>query len=174
MAKCLKQRLFITGEINAESYAKFTTELAEFEDECFSKHSPGEVTLEICSEGGEAVVALAFHDRIQESPIVIKGHALGLVASAATLVWIACNERTMGESAWIMVHEDSFTELDGKITELEKTIRHARMLEDQWVLLFSRCAPSVKYGDWLTMHKDETYLGYYECRAFGLLTGEKI
>lgn len=172
MAKKFYKKLYVTGEINSEAFNTFSVELTEFEQLCLNKKVEGHVQLEICSDGGDAYAALAYYDRITASPVQIHGIILGIAASAASLIFMACTTRDMGRSAWLMVHEDSTSDLSGKVSELEKEINHSRRLENQWAQLFVSVS-DIPLDQWIRLHKAETYLNREDCSYLGILGARK-
>lgn len=158
--------LYITGEITPESYNEFSRKVRLLEVKGVKR-----VVLEIISEGGDAYSALAYFDRIQSSQIEFVGIATGLVASAATLIFIGCEQRYMTNSAWLMIHEDSLSGLDNsKVSQLERETKHARRMEDQWSSLFAFCTKVTKLK-WDALAKTETYMDADECYKLGILDG---
>lgn len=158
-----ERRLQIIGEITDKSYKKFSKKLYELEF-----NSPEEtITIELNSEGGEAMAALAYSARIRrcKAPIIII--AYGLVASAAVLILAAGETRLMSKEAWVMVHEDS-SDFSGKTGEIERRAKHMRRLENQWnKLLTEYTTTDEDHWDYLALN--ETYLCAGECRDLGLV-----
>jgi ATP-dependent Clp protease, protease subunit len=152
----------IAGEINEESFAEFVS----------STSKSTRVNILLISEGGCSHSAMAYYDYIiamRNKGCHFSVTATGLVASAATLILAACQDRYMTENAWVMVHEDSLSGLDDKkVWELEKEIKHSRRLEDQWVKLMYE-ATGISIDTWKELHKNETYLNAKECVALGLI-----
>lgn len=158
--------IVIAGEINDESFGEFSKELAEYE-----KSGCKKVMLEITSEGGSATAALAYYDKIKSSTMEIHGVVYGLAASAASLIFIACNKRYMSRNSWFMVHEDSLSDIDGKkVHEIEKEALHARRMEDQWCDLFY-ASTGTPVSTWKELNKNETYMTAEECLKLGFIDG---
>jgi len=160
----MERRIIITGEINDESYKEFSSSLLQLEE--ISKTQS--IVLELSSEGGDAYCALAFSGRMRNSPCDIIIHAYGLVASAAVLILASGDTRYIAKEAWVMVHEDSLSELEGNVTQLEKTAKHLRRLEDQWAWLLESMT-STNLEEWARLHKEEKFLTPQECIELGLV-----
>lgn len=153
----MKRKLYIIGEISDAAYKRFSIQLAARES-----RSLKDVEVELVSEGGDPIAALAFAGRIKASKCNINITAYGQVASAAVLILASGDHRRMQTNCWLMVHEDS-AGFEGEVTQLEKSIKHLRRLEDQWSkLLHLYTGTSADY--WNKLHKDTTYLSAGECR----------
>jgi ATP-dependent Clp protease, protease subunit len=159
----LSRRIIIAGEINEETYEAFSSQLHELEKES----KTASVTLELSSEGGDAYYALAFSGRMRNSPCDIIVNAYGLVASAAVLILASGDIRYLAKEAWVMVHEDSMEELSGNVTEIEKTGKHLRRLEDQWAELLASMTLATKER-WTELHKEESYLTAHDALELGI------
>lgn len=157
--------IYINGDISIDAFVEFSQELSAMED---SRHTKP-VKVLLVSDGGDANAALAFLDRIRTSPLEIHVKATGIVASAAVLVLAAGDHRTMTQSAWVMVHEESIEGIDGSnVTTLERHAKHFRRIENQWSNILSCLTPTGK-DKWLELHKNETYLNPQECLDLGLI-----
>ncbi len=164
-------RLYITGEINDESFHEFSQALAELEESSFEldENGLGLVEVELISDGGSAYAALAFYDRIINSHITVNITATGIVASAATLVLAAGDTRRMTTNAWAMVHEDTTDVTKGMmVSKAEAVLRHNRALETQWnELLESQTDTPVAV--WEKLNREETFLDAETCKKLGLI-----
>lgn len=158
-----KNRIALIGTIDEVAYAVFSEELREYE-----KVKAKEVFVELSSGGGTAYDALAFYGRIRLSPCNVNILVTGLVASAAVLVLAAGDHRIMTKESWVMVHEDLAHKLTARVSELEKTARHLRRLEDQWNTLLAD-STTLSSAGWAQLHKTETYLTPADCLRHGLI-----
>lgn len=156
----------IIGAIDEDAYADFTAKLAVLEQ---TKKKPARILVEIMSDGGSAMVALAFVSRMRLSSIVIDTLAIGRVASAATLILAAGAKRFITSEAWIMIHEDSADDLSGPVSELEKEVAQMRRQEDQWnSLLEYYSGDKVKKEIYDAMHaQGDTVLNAEEAVEWG-------
>jgi ATP-dependent protease ClpP protease subunit len=162
----LNRTIHIIGDINHEAYLKFNLKLNRLEREDTSKN----IRVILASDGGDAMIALAFYDRIKRSIVPIIIEATGLVASAAVLILSAGDERKMTEESWVMVHDDSVSNIDPnmRVVQAEKHTKHYRRMEDQWNrLLEQNTSTSAEY--WDKLHREETYLTPRECKELGLI-----
>lgn len=158
--------IVIAGEITSELYGEFSSKLRAYEKKKYK-----EVNIEISSGGGDPYSALAFYDRIKTTRLVTNITATGLVASAATLIFIACTRRFMTQNSWLMVHEDTISGIDYlKVSQVEKEAAHARRLEDQWVKLFFQ-STAISKDYWTDVNKKETYFSSVDCLNLGIIEG---
>ncbi len=164
-------KLYITGDINEESFREFSHGLYLLERK---RHVTKEakyakpVRIELNSGGGSAIDALAFYSRMRISPFKFDITLHGCAMSAAVLILAAGDVRRMAKEAWVMVHEDSETIKNAFVKDIEKRGAQLRLLEDQWnELLASRTKASK--ATWAHLHDDETYLTAEECLAMGLI-----
>jgi len=159
-----ERRVQIIGEINEEAYKEFSNKLYELEYD-----GSGTIVIELLSNGGEAVTALAFASRIRVSPCKIVVIGYGEVCSAAVLILAYGDERLMTAESWVMVHEDSM-KLNGEVRELQREAGHLRRMEDQWASLLEQ-RTGTKASTWTKLHGDTTYLSATECLNLGLIDG---
>lgn len=157
-----EKRIFIVGDINDEAYREFSEQLREAE---FTKYK---VVVELSSGGGDSYAALAFYTRIRSSCKPITVEAYGYVASAAVLILAAGHDRRIAKDSWVMVHEDTISELSGDVTALERETRQYRNLENQWNDLLAKHTIT-SADEWARMHKATTYLTANQCLALGLV-----
>jgi len=161
-------RLYIHGDIDTESYSKFSTELAELENK-LSANYKDYIDVELVSDGGSAYDAIAFHDRIRNSRLDIRITGSGLVASAAVLILAAGDYRILTKNSWVMVHEDSVLGVEEKeVHQVEKQVAHFRRLEDQWCELLAERSTEISEM-WTTLHRAETYMTPGDCLEYGLI-----
>lgn len=157
MSSILKRKLYIIGEISEAAYRKFSIQLSNREAQSLK-----DIEVELMSEGGDPIVALAFAGRIKSSKCNINITALGQVASAAVVILAAGDHRRMQANCWLMMHEDS-AGLEGEVSQLERATKHLRRLEDQWSkVLFQYTGTAADI--WTKLHKHTTYLSAGECK----------
>lgn len=153
-------KLYIIGDIDYAAYEKFTEELAALE-------AVGEdVWIELCSDGGDSSVALAFYDRIRASPANINIVGFGAILSAASLIFAAGARRIMAPNAWLMVHEDGPPEYNS-LQEATRDIKHLQRVEDQFAELMAKNS-NTSIRKWKELTKKETYLSAEECVSLGI------
>lgn len=156
-------KMYLIGDVDEESFKEFSKELAEYEE-----NGVEVIDLEINSQGGNAIDALAYYSRITNSPLVFNAIVYGLVASAAVLVFAACDKRIMTMESWLMVHEDTDTAKNFHTSQVEKQAKHLRRLENQWCALLETRSKTSK-EEWARLHKEDIYLTPNECLKLGIV-----
>lgn len=159
------RKINIIGDIDEVSYNDF----AESMDELEGILEGEDIHIEIASHGGDALMALAYYDRIRRSKSTVTITATGMVASAAVLILAAGDKRYMTRNAWVMVHEDTVPlEEEMRVSQVEKNAKISRRLETQWnKIMASRTKLPV--STWERLHEEETYLDAQECLNSGLI-----
>lgn len=155
-------KIITCGDIDSDSYRRFSEELAEFEDD---PNMP--VHLELNSGGGSAMDAIAFAERMRLSECSIHVRVVGLAGSAAVLILAAGDHREITQNSWVFVHEES-DEIAGTISQLENQAASYRRHENQWSNLMESMTTANK-ETWDKLHKAETYLNPNECLELGLI-----
>lgn len=161
-------KIYIHGEINDETYVKFSRQLSR--REAAVKLSDNIIQeIELISDGGSALSAMAFYDRIRRSSLHVNITATGFVASAAVLILAAGDCRRMTKNAWVMVHEDTTGSLKGLlVTDAEREIKQLRILENQWNKLLAEVT-KISAREWERLNINTTYLTPQECLSYGLI-----
>ena len=85
----------------------------------FSATPEHKVTLFINNGGGVVDSAIAICDAIKNSEATVIARISGCVASAATLITLACDEIYVADDTMFMVHESSFENLGGKFSDMK-------------------------------------------------------
>lgn len=95
--------IYLTGEIDAKAYSRAAAALHLLE------RSGGEsaLTVQINSEGGDLAHGLALHDLLAACPRHVVTIGVGEVCSAAAVVFQAGDERVLGATASLMIHNGS-------------------------------------------------------------------
>lgn len=158
-----RRKLYIIGAVDWENYGVFSEALDALEQE-----SKKPVEIELASDGGDAHAALAFSDRINNSPCDILITGTGSVASAAVLILASGDYRQLTRTAWVMVHEE-VGELDfSSVVAAERETKQLRALETQWNKLLASVTLATA-ADWERLHKETTHLSSQDCLALGLV-----
>lgn len=158
-----KRKINIIGSVDHDLYSAFLEEIEALE------RSNKPIEIDLCSDGGDAFVAIAFFNRIRQSECEITITAYGLVASAAVLILAAGDNRRMTKDAWVMVHEEEVALEEGvRVKNAEKELKHLRRIETQWNDLLNE-ATGVPSDVWGKLHEVETYLNAEECKHLNLV-----
>lgn len=149
-------RLF--GEVNEEMLEKFSEALSEADDS---------LTVELCSSGGDANVALAMYGLMRTAGVQVRVVAMGEISSAAILVLAGGHTRAALSETWFMVHEEQI-ETSGSVTQIERETEAFRRAERFWGdLLAAKTNASSEY--WQSIHTETTYLDAAEALELGLI-----
>ncbi len=159
--------IHIVGDIDEQAFKEFNLKMnaAENDIACFG------VKIILHSEGGLAMSALAFYDRIKMAKVDVTIVGTGFVGSAAVLILAAGKHRQLTKSSWVMVHDDTPSPDDVKkkrVAELRKTVSDSKLFEDQWNELMARNSLT-SAGEWKNLHESETYLTPTQCWKLGLI-----
>ena len=160
-----KVDLFLVGEISSAMFFDFTIALAKLEHEKGKKRI---VEIQLLSEGGDANVAVAFFDRIRNSPLTINITGIGFVASAAVLVLASGDTRRLTKNSTVMVHEEGLTDISGSVSQVEKEAARFRRSEDAWNSMMEQVT-GTPAETWKYLHVDETYLNAQQCLELNLI-----
>jgi len=155
-------RIHIIGDITHEAFVDFDTAL------CTAEEANEEVEVILSSDGGNAQIALAFFDRIQSADVTVTIVGTGLVASAAVLILAAGHKRQITKNAWVMVHEESLSDLSGDVTAIEREAKQLRSYENQWTALLASVTRT-SAEQWTHLHKAEVHIPALQCLAYGLI-----
>jgi ATP-dependent Clp endopeptidase proteolytic subunit ClpP len=97
------------------------------------------IVIRINSPGGGVLDGFALHDtvlRLRRKGHHVTTHGLGMVASMATILMQAGDERVLDANAWFMVHEIS-TELQGNTSEIIDALKFQTQLENRLLAILS-------------------------------------
>lgn len=86
------------------------------------------ITVRINSPGGSAFDGIAIHNALKSHPAKVTTVAEGIAASAASLVFMAGDERLMHKSAALMIHDSSGITMGNAKTH-EKTMKELEKLD---------------------------------------------
>lgn len=160
------RKINIIGDIDETAYREFVESL----DGMLEIDSTTDIHIELLSHGGDAMVALAFFDKIREVKGKVTIYAKGIVASAAVIIFAAGDDRVMSRNAWVMVHEDVVVVTDDmRVTAVQQQAHISRGLENHWNRILEDRTKTPR-EDWAELHKAESYLGAKECKDLGLAT----
>lgn len=155
--------IYLHGLINPDS-----STLARFSHEFdfVLKKRPKNITIEICSEGGDVYSAFAIYNRIKASKVPVTTVVNAYCASAAVLVFAAGKKRLSYARSTFLVHELS-SEVNGNTSKLRRTVD--QQLREQ--ILYSRVlAENSKLSDsnWIKLMNSETYFNEGDAIKYGL------
>jgi ATP-dependent Clp protease protease subunit len=121
------------------------------------------------SEGGALAEAFAMYDRIRLSPCHVTTLATGFVASAATLILQAGDERLITETACLMIHNGSDA-YEGAHNDFQRWAKRARVDRELMYKIYDR--KSGRGTDfWESKCAVDTFLTAAESVELGLADG---
>lgn len=152
----------LSGDVNEESFKDFCEHISIFETE-----SDDPIELELNSQGGAAIDALAFYSRMRLSRCDINVTVLGMAGSAAVLILAGGDYRRMAKESWLYVHEDESTLKSTNVSDFESHAKHMRRLETQWDILLEDLT-GTPADKWAELHKADLFLTPKECVQLGI------
>lgn len=131
--KDLEEIIDVDNEVYNENIAKLN-ELCEGLGDTYKRSASfPPIILDITSPGGCVYSGLAMYDIIRSynvnSSHVIIAKTSGLVASAATIVMLACDTRLSGKNTTFLIHSVSSLSI-GKLQDLEDDLDETKRLAD--------------------------------------------
>lgn len=132
-----------------------------------AKAGDGELTVKINSYGGDVMVGWAAANLLRASGLKITADVLGLCASAATYILLACPTRRMSANATIMIHEaEAFAA--GRAEDLALTAEQVERCNTQMVELYST-ATSLTGEQARAAMKATTYYSAEQAKTLGFV-----
>lgn len=135
------------------------------------------INININSPGGDAFDGIAIYNEMLRIGKKIRTINTGMAASAASVIFMSGNERTMAQGAMVMIHNAS-TIVWGSSAELQKKILALEMLDDQMAGIYASASGKDDKKKYRKMMDDETYIDGTEAMGLGFATeiaeGQKI
>lgn len=141
-----------------DAFRKFDEELSAIED------MQEEITINIMSDGGDASIGLAFYDRIKNAKAPITTVAYGLVASAATIVFLAGKNRHMTKNSCLFFHEEICSVEDLPVAKATQLVNRCSEVDNQYNVI-CEAETGVPKSIWEDWNSKDTYLNPNECLA---------
>jgi ATP-dependent Clp endopeptidase proteolytic subunit ClpP len=124
------------------------------------------IELHVNSPGGDPYAALRLYDEIQSCPCPIRFIGGGVIASAATIVMVGCDERYIHNHTTIMLH-DGYEGSDGKHTDVQIEAKEFKRLQDAYDELYAKNS-RMPVEFWQDTLQRDLYLDADEAIALGL------
>lgn len=125
----LKNRIiWIDSEIN-NGYLDIVSKLIEWnrEDKSLPVEQRQPIKIFFNSPGGDLDVEETIVSLIKLSKTPVYGFALGMVASAASLIYLSCHKRFALHSAYFILHRGSCQNLGGNYNEIQAAMEDYRV-----------------------------------------------
>lgn len=189
--------VYLTGEINGDSLQQFKKDLdllITADDDIYNDNiknlndiSPilaeaydkniefPPIVLDMTSPGGSIYSGLALYDIIRNYNLNTKHKIIvrvsGLVASAASMVILACDERLAGKNTTFMIHSVS-SWVAGKVQDIEDDLEETKRLGDIMKNIYAeRSKITLKQLKDIDKQKKDWVLNTEEALDVGLITG---
>jgi len=145
------------------------TDLKEMRAFLNENHTAPEIDVLISSLGGSAHEGLALYEALKAFPGKVTTIAIGVVASAAAIVFMAGSRRRIAPTAGLMFHEPRFRSATGTSTELRKLADRNDQITDKFVGILRTTSrqSDAKIRAWLA---DEKWFTAQEALKFGFAT----
>ncbi|WP_437193509.1 head maturation protease, ClpP-related [Planctomicrobium sp. SH527] len=127
-----------------------------------------EILVEISSTGGDAYAGIAIYEKLISAPQKVRTRATGIVASAASIIFLAGDVREMSENAELMIHNAS-VEAVGGVREMEGAAQMLHQLNRKMAQIISQRTgqPEQIVKAWMN---EEKWLGAHDARSLGFAT----
>lgn len=96
----------------------------------------GDVTLNIASEGGSYFEGLTMASMISTYKGKTTAKGIGIVASAATVVFLAADEKILTKNSFFMIHS-AWAGAEGNAKEISKTVELLSKVDEQMVNIYT-------------------------------------
>ncbi len=127
------------------------------------------VAVRINSGGGNWQEGQSMYDLLKASPLKVDTYCVGLVASAATLPFMAGNKRLIAAHGKLMIHECA-SQVVGGIADLENGIAQQQAINDSMAQLYASVSGQT-VEKCAELMKATTYLDAEQAVALGFATG---
>lgn len=167
----MEGNIFITGQIGTFDDIK-GIELIDVIQQVKQQPNATSFKVHINSEGGIVEVGFAIYEYLTALKLPIKTIGSGIVASIATVIFMAGTERTVLENTPFMIHMP-WGGPTGNADEIERFVEELRGVENRMVNFYKKAlnleaeaiTPLLKNETWLTMEQLQT-LGFTTTQPF--------
>ena len=138
------------------------------------------VVFNIASEGGDFFEGLAMAELIAQYTGETTAKGVGLVASAATLIMMACDQKMMSANSYFMIHS-AWTMVEGNADKMQKSLNLLNSIDEQMAKIYTAQIQSKdklikgSYEKTLEMvrqmMKNETWMTASEAMDLGFIDG---
>ncbi len=118
--------IMLTGEVDEDMYEKAMANIHALDS------TTGPITVKLMSGGGDVSIARALYDSFRGCKNIVRIQAYGEVASAATIILQAADERVMGESSILMIHVGNENIPDEHPRNVDR-LYHQHRAEEKWM-----------------------------------------
>ena len=126
------------------------------------------IKLHIYSNGGDAFMGLSAYDFIKSLKLPVYTYIDGLIASAATFIFLSGTKRFMSNNGTVLIHQIS-TCFWGKFEDLKDEIKNVNELMNICKRIY-KDNTGLKKKEINKLLKRESYLNYEECLRIKFIT----
>lgn len=127
-----------------------------------------EVDIEIKSNGGDALEALAIYDELRRMPAKVSARYVGTSASAATIIGSAADTREITENSRFLVHQVQAVK-NGTADDFKKVAEQMEKIDNDIVAIYRRVTGKSR-SDLLNLMKEDRWLTAKEALQWGFVT----
>lgn len=130
--------IYFYNEVNQDSCLALRLKLLEKESEILETSNQIPINLHIQSNGGSLTASLAICDLIENMKVPVVTHVEGTVASAASLISVCGNLRTMTKSSTLLLHQPSITLGNMKHNDLQDESYNMKLMYDLMLNIYQK------------------------------------
>ena len=165
--------LFFSGDVTSDSAMEFTKALLQFERNNANLSEPQPLKVYIDSYGGAAYCGINMAmevRRLAKAGYRTEAHNAGTVASAATLPYLACDQRFMHDGLTFLAHQPN-TRAWGLADDMAHVAERLAVLHE-WQIAFyaKRLSKTEKQVKKMLDWSKDRYYGKPWCREHNIVT----
>lgn len=127
-----------------------------------------ELHVHINSTGGSVAEALAIYNVLKDSEITVTTYCDGFACSAASVIFMAGDERIMNEASLLMIH-NAWTYASGNAEQLRKQAEDLDKITQASVNAYMRRV-TISEDEVKKLMDEETWISAAEAKAYGFAT----
>lgn len=159
------KRIYVTGEINDESAAKFIKAFHLLDRQPNANHP---INLFINSSGGDWDSGMAMIGVIESSRCAVHASVYGLAASMASIILQACDLRLINSRAYLLLHDGSTGHEETHARNFERFAEKSKQDREQMYRIYAeKSNQPVSY--WRRVCQLDSYLSPEKSLELGLV-----
>ena len=125
------------------------------------------INLHLYSNGGDAFMGLSAYDFIKSNPIPIYTYIDGMIASAATFIYLAGHKRFMSENSTVLIHQIStsfwgkFEDLKDECTNSTELMKIVKKIYNSHTTMKKKQLDEILKRELLLTYNDCTKINFY-------------
>lgn len=166
----LNRTIWILGEIGSEAL-DIISKIVRWNRE--DKNIPVEerkpIKIFVFSPGGGLDVAYSVVSTIKLSKTPVWGYAIGMVASAASIIYLSCHRRFALPNAYFIFHRGSCSNIEGNYNEVQAAMKDYK---EQIEVLERFYIENTEYPEEVVREKIQSdwYIHFDEGKQYGIIT----